>query len=126
GADYISAQNPVRIVPSPGGCGGWSGRIYNAPLQGAAYGARTKEKKRTKRPSSHSFAQITSLRPQRLHGHCRCRKPCRLCGADEARRTWGKQRRRGSPASNGSCVSCLFSPWILYTWVLPFGYTSLG
>ena len=82
---------------------------------------QVKEKKRVKRPSSHSFVPITSLPPQRLLGHCRCRKPCKLCGAGEAHRTWGKQRRRGSPASSENCVSCLFSPWILYTWVLPFG-----
>ena len=25
--------NRVRCVPGPGGCGGWAGRIYNAPLQ---------------------------------------------------------------------------------------------
>jgi len=76
-------------------------------------------------PSSHSFAQITLPRLQRPHGHCRCRKPCRLCGAGGAHRTWGKRPRRGSPASSGSYVSYLFLPWKLFSWELPFWYTAL-
>ena len=64
---------------------------------------------------------LTQPRQPRPDGHCRYRKPCRLCEAGGARRTSGKRRRRGSPVSSGSCVSYLFSRGILFSWVLPCG-----
>ena len=54
------------------------------------------------------------------YGRRNSRKPCRLCGTERARRTWGTSPGRAEPASSGNCGACRDAAWKFALSVLPF------
>ena len=58
---------------------------------------------------------LTQPRQPEPDDRCRYRKPCRLCGALRAHRTWGKPQRWERTASSWSHGAYRGGPWTLYT-----------
>ena len=79
---------------------------------------KTSDKEKEEDPKAFlciSALCLTQPRQPGPGGHCRYRKPCKLCGALRAHRTWGKPRRWERTASSWSHGAYRGGPWTLYT-----------
>ena len=64
---------------------------------------------------AYAFSSLSQPWRPGPDGHCRYRKPCKLCEAQRSRRTWGKQPHWGRTASSWNHGAYRGGRWTLYT-----------
>ena len=87
--------------------------LRDTPPRGEAF-HKTEKEEGACLPLVFRFCLTQPQQPE-PDGHCRCRKPCKLCGALRAHRTWGKPQRWERTASSWSHGAYRGGPWTLYT-----------